>query len=84
VRWLDWRDTTGLSASTHTLPPYLLGRYLSAELGCQVGVLGVQPASLAFDAPVSDAVLRAVGEIAAGLAGILAGGPRDEGESEDG
>src|SRR5690606_4269264 len=23
VRWLDWHDTTGFSASTHTLPPHV-------------------------------------------------------------
>ena len=24
IRWLAWQETSGLSASTHTLPPYVL------------------------------------------------------------
>jgi hydrogenase 3 maturation protease len=45
VRWLDWRETEGLSASTHTLPLNLVGQYLAHELNCQVALLGIQPAS---------------------------------------
>ncbi len=60
VRWLAWEDTSGLSASTHTLPPYMLAKYLAAELGCQVALLGIQPTALDFGAPVSAPVRRAV------------------------
>lgn len=45
VRWLDWRETEGLSASTHTLPLNLVSQYLAHELNCQVALLGIQPAS---------------------------------------
>ena len=44
VRWLPWQETTGLSASTHTLPLHILAQYLTAELGCEVALLGIQPA----------------------------------------
>jgi len=45
IRWLDWRETEGLSASTHTLPLHLVGQYLSQEVGCDVALLGIQPAA---------------------------------------
>jgi hydrogenase maturation protease HycI len=63
VRWLDWQQTTGLSASTHTMPPYMLAKYLVAELGCEVALLGIQPADMALDAGLSDAVQRAIGSV---------------------
>src|SRR5512140_102687 len=34
--WLDWQDTSGFSASTHTLPLHLIAGYLTSELDCKV------------------------------------------------
>lgn len=62
--WLDWRDADGLSASTHTLPPSVLAKYLVAELGCQVALLGIQPANLEMGQPLSPDVARAVTRLA--------------------
>ncbi len=73
IRWLDWRDTTGISASTHTLPPYMLAQYLTAELGCEVALIGIQPMSNAFDAPPSAAVMDAVEQVVDGLSQLLVG-----------
>jgi len=73
VRWLDWQEITGVSASTHTLPLHLLARYLMTELGCIVSLLGIQPATNALDAPLSPDVQDAVEAVAAGLAAALAG-----------
>jgi hydrogenase maturation protease HycI len=67
VRWLHWSETSGLSASTHTLPPYLLARYLTEELGCEVALLGIQPADMWPGAGVSEEVQRAVEEVVGGL-----------------
>jgi hydrogenase 3 maturation protease len=67
VAWVEWQETGGLSASTHSLPPTVLSQYLIHELGCQVGLIGIQPASLEFDQPLSAAVLVGVGEIVEGL-----------------
>jgi hydrogenase 3 maturation protease len=72
LAWVDWQDTSGLSASTHTLPPTLLAKYLIHELGCRVALIGIQPLQLEFDAPISPAVELAVHELAAGLETILA------------
>jgi hydrogenase 3 maturation protease len=71
VTWLDWRDADGLSASTHTLPPSVLAEYLSAELGCRLVLIGVQPATLEMSARLSPAVSAAVNELAEHLAGWL-------------
>ena len=43
VRWLGWRETTGYTGSTHTLPPHILATYLTQELSCEVALLGIQP-----------------------------------------
>src|SRR5512142_623308 len=50
--WLDWQDTTGFSASTHTLPLHLLAAYLTGELNCQVDLLGIQPSSCQVGDPL--------------------------------
>lgn len=71
--WLDWQEAEGLSASTHTLPPTVLAEFLIHELGCRVGLLGIQPQQLDFDLSMSPPVRRAVGKIARGLAEILGG-----------
>jgi hydrogenase 3 maturation protease len=63
VYWLPWQETRGVSASTHTLPLYLLGQYLSAELHCEVALLGVQLAHTTLGAGLTPAVQRAVDEI---------------------
>jgi hydrogenase 3 maturation protease len=71
VRWLDWREITGLSASTHTLPLHMLSMYLTAELGCEVAVIGIQPFGNLFDAPLSPVVQQAVDGIVQELRAAL-------------
>ena len=63
IRWLDWQETSGLSASTHTLPPHVLAEYLVNELDCEVALIGIQPQGNEFDAPLSPPVQQAVDEI---------------------
>jgi hydrogenase 3 maturation protease len=65
VRCYDWPDAEGLSASTHTLPPSMLAKFLVRELDCGVALVGIQPKSLDLDAPVSAEVLAAVERVAA-------------------
>lgn len=71
VRWLDWRDTSGLSASSHTLPPYVLAGFLAESLGCVVGLIGIQPGANHLGAPVSAAVRRAINGVARDLSRVL-------------
>ncbi len=61
---LDWREADGLSASTHTLPPSVLAEFLSTDLGCQVMLIGVQPAKLGMEQGLSPAVATAVQRLA--------------------
>ena len=74
VRWLCWQETTGISASTHTLPLHMLAQFLVSELGCEVALLGIQPASNQVDAPLSPVVEDAVDAVAAGMAAALSAG----------
>lgn len=70
--WIDWAEADGLSASTHTLPPSVLATYLVAELGCRVALIGIQPAALDLNAPLSPAVERACRALADALGAWLA------------
>ena len=74
VRWLDWEQTSGLSASTHTLPPYMLARYLVQAIGCEVVLVGIQPAHKNLDRPLSPGVEAAVAALAGALGQVFASG----------
>jgi hydrogenase 3 maturation protease len=69
--WVDWREADGLSASTHTLPPSVLATFLTEELGCRVSLIGIQPAGLELNQPLSPDVERAACQLAAALCGWL-------------
>jgi hydrogenase 3 maturation protease len=73
VRLLDWQDTTGLSASTHTLPLHVIAQYLVHELGCDVALLGIQPQQNAVMAPLSPLIEGVVREVVSELADALTG-----------
>ncbi|HEY47641.1 MAG TPA: hydrogenase 3 maturation endopeptidase HyCI [Anaerolineae bacterium] len=70
IRWIPWRMTNGLSASTHTLPIYLLASYLNIEMGCQVALLGIQPSHISFG-PLTPIVRKRVWEMAQELRAIF-------------
>lgn len=58
--------------STHTLPLTVTAQ-LFAAAGARVSLLGVQPASLEFDAPLSDAVSSALPAVLAAVRAWAAG-----------
>jgi hydrogenase 3 maturation protease len=70
IRWIPWHMTTGFSASTHTLPIYLLASYLNIEMGCQIALLGIQPTHLSFG-PLTPIVHKHVSEMAQKLKAIF-------------
>lgn len=76
IRWLSWEETTGLSASTHTMPPYMLARYLAIMLNCEVALIGIQPADTALDAALSPPVQTAVNEIVERVTAVFSRGGR--------
>jgi hydrogenase 3 maturation protease len=69
--WLSCQDTTGFSASTHTLPLHILASYLTAELNCEVALLGIQPAQTRIGAPLSPEVQQAAEDISSSITEIL-------------
>jgi hydrogenase 3 maturation protease len=71
LAWIDWRDADGMSASTHTLPPSVLATYLTTDIGCEMTLIGVQPAQLEMGQPLSPAVAEAVERLAGQMAAWL-------------
>ncbi len=63
VRWVETDEITGLSASTHSLPLSMLADYLRLELGCEVLLLGIQPASIDYGEGIGADVDRAAEKI---------------------
>jgi hydrogenase maturation protease HycI len=72
IGWLDWRDTSGFSASTHTLPLNIMASYITMEFNCEVALLGIQPAQTKVGAPLSSEVQMAAEGVARDIAEILA------------
>jgi hydrogenase maturation protease HycI len=60
IRWIEPREISGLSIGTHGFPLGTLSTLLEEELGCRVAIIGIQPKTLDFDAPLSDEVDQAV------------------------
>ena len=63
ITLLPWDRTTGFSASTHTLPLYVMAEYLTTAVDCQVVVIGIQPQHINFAEPLSSYVKTAVKEL---------------------
>ncbi|TET37844.1 MAG: hydrogenase 3 maturation endopeptidase HyCI [Anaerolineales bacterium] len=72
VQLIPYQDVTGVGASTHTLPLHILGRYLKSELGCEITLLGIQPAFVEFG-EISPLMQKVVPAIAQRLAIVLGG-----------
>ena len=62
IQWIDWEQAGGLSATTHTLPLDMISRYLMAETGCEVAMIGIQPADMTYGESMSEAV-EAAGQV---------------------
>lgn len=81
VRWLDWQDVPKEGISTHTSSLRLLADFLAQELDCQIALLGIQPADLAFDAPMTPLAQRVCEQVCALLLKVLpqslSGAPMD-------
>jgi hydrogenase 3 maturation protease len=63
IDWVDWQHSDGFSASTHTLPPHVLGKFLLHELETNIAVIGVQVEQVEFDTPMHPKVMEAGKEI---------------------
>ena len=63
IQEIDWRDVNGFGPSTHLQPISTLGEYLTAELDCQVYLLGIQPGRLELDEALTPEVQRSIAEL---------------------
>lgn len=63
IRLLDTDSIHGFSASTHTFPLTMAANYIQQEFQCEIIIMGIQPESLEFAAPLTLNVERAVEEI---------------------
>jgi len=63
--------TLGTTASTHSLPLEVLANYLRTSVGCDVVILGIQPASLEYGRPPCLAVRLAARRAAEALLAAL-------------
>jgi hydrogenase maturation protease HycI len=68
---LPWQETSGLSASTHTLPLYMLAHFLTAELGCEVSLIGIQPQQTDLGSALSPVIEEATRDVAQALIDLL-------------
>ena len=71
ICWVPWEETSGLSASSHTMPLYMLGRYLTTELGCEVALIGIEPQNTHLDEPLTAVAQQAVKEVVQGIADCI-------------
>jgi hydrogenase maturation protease len=71
IRWLSWQDTTGVSAATHALPPYMVAQFLTTELDCDAALIGIQPQETSYGASLSPPVRRAVRTVTRGLTALF-------------
>ncbi len=71
IQWIPLDAIDGMSASSHSLPLSMLAGYLTAEIGCEVSVLGIQPAQNEVGSELSPSVQTAVDEISTELINYL-------------
>jgi hydrogenase 3 maturation protease len=58
IVWLDWSMLDGFGGSTHTFPLSLVAQFNFAELGCTIGLIGIQPFRLEIGEGLSKPVLE--------------------------
>ncbi len=67
IEWIPLDAIDGMSASSHSLPLSMLAHYLTLELGCDVAILGIQPAQNELDSALSAHVQAAVEDVVGGV-----------------
>jgi hydrogenase maturation protease HycI len=72
VQLIPIESIDGMSASSHSLPLSMLARYIISEFGCQVEMIGIQPAQNEISEELSIPVRDAVDEMVRQLGNLLA------------
>jgi hydrogenase 3 maturation protease len=75
IRLIDPWDVGGASFGTHGLPLTVLAGYLRTEIGCEVIIIGIQPASAEYGEELSTPVADAAEELVEALTACLGGAP---------
>jgi len=63
IKLIDYKEIEEVMPSTHTLPLYMLAKYVEQEIGSKVSILGVQPKNLDFGTGLSTEVENSVGKL---------------------
>lgn len=67
VKYFKEVDSENISISTHNLPPELFINFIKSQTNAEITIIGIQPKSLQFDAPLSeevnDAAKKLMGEL---------------------
>jgi hydrogenase maturation protease HycI len=64
IQWISLDQITGLSASTHSLPVDMFARFLAFDIGCDVALIGIQPANTELGSALSPQVKHAAHKLA--------------------
>lgn len=64
VQWIDQNLITGSGFSTHSMPLTMLCQFMEQEIGCEVLILGIQPANVEFGQPLSVPCRKSANKIA--------------------
>jgi hydrogenase 3 maturation protease len=63
IEWIELYDLDGVSALTHGMPLSVLGEFLRQQLGCSVGLLGIEGSDFSLTESLSPPVRAAVYKI---------------------
>jgi hydrogenase 3 maturation protease len=68
ITMVDPLLTGGAYFTTHKMPPNMLVQYIHKELGCGITLIGIEPRSIEFGAPPTQAVLDGAKTLAESIA----------------
>lgn len=71
IQFVELDQVRGFSASSHSLPLSVLAKFLEQEFLCDVVLCCIQPMSLAFEAPLTIAVNKAVDDVVAEFVALI-------------
>jgi len=77
IKFVKSHQIEEVMPSTHTLPLYVLAKYLEQQLGSKVLLLGIQPNILASGTELSDEVKDSVGRLVRLLRQIIIAPPEE-------
>jgi len=71
IKLIDPAEAGGYSFSTHSLPLKLMIDYLLAHFHCEIMIIGIQPATIAFGSVPSPEILKSIQAVAAAISNVI-------------